>query len=390
MFQLIKRTNKNEKILCAAKLSIHPLQFGSKYMAKSNQFVGLKNNKNRILAILYCLCISIFIIFVVFLLSNKLNHSPNGFIRLIPPHLARPKTFYDIRYSNFYIAGATSRTIYLANWSAPTYLLSIDCVLKDTHYIHLILKDKIISTKGTLRITVDSPHIYMTDGNLDVILYGTTSKLIMKPLRDSGANFISFVPLSPSSYIIKAFNETLHQNVVARKTLNPPKTVYASNVLDTNHMGVFATDGSLNYNRKSGLLVYVYFYKNQFICLDTNLTVLYKGETIDTIKHPKIREAKIESDQIVTLSSPPGLVNKYSSINSDWIFVNSLLRANNEENQLFGRSSVIDVYSLHNGKYKFSFYIPDHNGTKITNFRVFDKKLVALYNHYVGLFDLNF
>ena len=42
------------------------------------------------------------------------------------------------------------------------------------------------------------------------------------------------------------------------------------------------------------------------------------------------------------------------------------------------------------GKYEFSFYLPDYQGRKMKSFRVFDHMLVALYDNYLYGFRLNF
>jgi hypothetical protein len=50
----------------------------------------------------------------------------------------------------------------------------------------------------------------------------------------------------------------------------------------------------------------------------------------------------------------------------------------------------VDIYSLKNGSYKGSFYIPAYNGKKTHQFQVVDQKLVALYGKRVVLYDLGF
>jgi hypothetical protein len=91
-----------------------------------------------------------------------------------------------------------------------------------------------------------------------------------------------------------------------------------------------------------------------------------------------------------TVSSPSGVVNRLSCMDSQWLYVNSKLMANNERKEEFDKVSVIDVYSLKDGTYHFSFYLPNLGEKKLRSFRVFNKTLVALYDHYVYTFRLNF
>jgi hypothetical protein len=69
------------------------------------------------------------------------------------------------------------------------------------------------------------------------------------------------------------------------------------------------------------------------------------------------------------LAEPPPIVNKKSTVSEKYLFINSGLKANNEEKELFSEYSVIDVYSVEDGKYQFSFYLPKHRGIKTNKFQ---------------------
>ncbi len=138
------------------------------------------------------------------------------------------------------------------------------------------------------------------------------------------------------------------------------------------------------------LLIYLYYYRNEFICLDTNLNLLYKGSTIDTISKAQIKIVEIRSEKISTFAERPLIVNRKSCISRGWLFVNSGLKANNEERQSFDQLAVIDLYSLIDGTYQFSFYMPDPITKKMRDFIVVEKTLIALYDNYIAAYDLNF
>ncbi len=70
----------------------------------------------------------------------------------------------------------------------------------------------------------------------------------------------------------------------------------------------------------------------------------------------------------MTMSSPPLVVNKSAVVDDGHLFVHSNLMANNEASKAFDEASVIDVYSLTDGAYKFSFYIPDYQSHKASSF----------------------
>jgi hypothetical protein len=147
-------------------------------------------------------------------------------------------------------------------------------------------------------------------------------------------------------------------------------------------------DGTLHFDKETNRLIYLYFYRNQYSVMDTNLNLLYRGNTIDTVSRAKLKIAAIASDNSENLAAPPVFVNKYSCIAGDLLLLNSNLLSKNEDPEIFAKTSVIDVYSLKDRSYKFSFYIPDYRGKKLRGFRVFGKRLFVLFDHYVLSYPL--
>jgi len=135
--------------------------------------------------------------------------------------------------------------------------------------------------------------------------------------------------------------------------------------------------------------LYIYFYRNQFICLDTNLNIIYTGRTIDTNSVAKIKLAEIKSENKKTFFTPPKVINKFNCVAGESIFINSTLNANNEDNSFFRTHSAIDVYSLKTGRYCYSFYLPEIEGKKIQSFRVIDKTLIAIQGRYLVTYTLD-
>ena len=197
------------------------------------------------------------------------------------------------------------------------------------------------------------------------------------------------LPISNTSFALRTFDPKLRQYVLAKDRTGFPHIAFAPGVLQKQTEGIFSTDGMLRYAPDLSSLIYVYHYRNQFICTDTNLNILYRGKTIDTITQAQIKVSEIESENKFTLSAPPLFVNKLSCTWKNWLFVNSALEAKNEMKNNFDVSSVIDVYDLRNGSYKFSFYIPDYGKKKIRAFAVNNNALIALYDNYIMTYNLN-
>jgi len=123
--------------------------------------------------------------------------------------------------------------------------------------------------------------------------------------------------------------------------------------------------------------------------MDTNLSLLYRGKTIDTTSWAKIKVAKINEGKTFVLNAPPLFVNKTCCSYKSLLFVHSALRANNENSERFNAASVIDVYDIMNGVYKFSFYLYDFGGQKIREIGIYHNFLIALHDHYLVTYYLD-
>ncbi|MBT1701044.1 hypothetical protein KK083_29395 [Fulvivirgaceae bacterium PWU4] len=325
-------------------------------------------------------------VFLLFLLSDNLNHRRNSFIRLFPPHPVDLPSKLDIKYNSFYIAGATSSHIYLGSQTAPFRLLKIDSSLGSALEVN-IRPDEIKKLKWrNPRIAVDSPNFFIMDGVLPAIFKGNLTTWEPQRFQFDSAYFIESVPISNASFGLRSMSSRTNSYILGKEAFTPFSTTFNDALLQKQIDGIFCTDGMLHYNRALGYLTYVYYYRNQFICMDTNMNLIYRGNTIDTISRAKIKVAQVNST--LTLSAPPLIVNKESCVSGNWLFVNSNLLAENEDAELFKSASVIDVYDLRNNTYKFSFYLLNTDSKKIRTFRVYNNMLIALYDHFILKYEL--
>jgi len=343
------------------------------------------NGKKRFVNLIYCLSGGVLVILSLSLYSEKINHSSNGFIRLVPPHVATPGKIRDLHVNSYYLAGGSSSRLFLANYTAPSLITTIDSNLADPSVHRLSM----ISAGGrfarSLLIHVDSPNVYLFEGVSPTIVRGTINDSLLR--RSQGKFFFNqATPLSPVSTIFRVVDQR-GQNIFI-KQLNDSLT-RADNILEKQVDGIFCTEGALHAQPAANRLVYVYAYRNQFIIMDTNLNIRSKARTIDTISRVKFSVGYIPSEKSITLSSPPLFVNKRSCVSGNYLFINSGLQADNDESAIYDQGSPIDVYSLIDGKYLFSFFLPDYGRDKIRDFRVFGNTLIALYDHYAYSYKLN-
>lgn len=334
--------------------------------------------------------LSIGMVYLLQIFSQKVNHSSNGFIRLFPPHLVSLRKAIDLKYNSYYIAGVSSKHIYLGNFTARANLLITDYSLADTHRIKLRFPENGKQLSNSFNVRIDFPHIYILDGLKPAILHASVDTLFAFPYIYDRTYFIECVPISFNSFALRSFDASIHKNVLLKQSPDTPHIKRSPELLEKQVDGFFCTDGILSYDVSASRLVYVYFYRNQFLCLDTNLNLLYKGRTIDTVSHARIKVFSTDSGKMSTLAAPPLTVNKRSTASKGLLFVYSSLRANNETQEAFNTYSVIDIYILNDGQYKHSIYLNDINNKKLSNFYIRNRTLVAIHDHYLAIYDLNF
>lgn len=343
------------------------------------------NAKKRSLVLAGCFSGSLLVIFSLALLSGTGDRSNNGFTRLIPPHVAVPTKIHDLRFNSYYIAGGTSSRFYLGNHTTPQFIADLDLDLIDTNTHRLSMSSAGGRFARSLKINIDSPSIYLYEGVTPSIVQGTLGDSL---LHRATAHFYFnlAVPLSPVSCIYRSIDQ--HKQNIFIKQLNGTYT-RVDTIIKGQGDGIFSTEGELHAQPADNRLVYIYSYRNEFIVTDTNLHVRYIAHTIDTVSRVKFTVSSIPSEGKLTLSSPPTFVNKESCVSGNYLFVHSGLRADNDESAMYDVGSPIDVYSLIDGKYLFSFFLPDYQRHKIRDFRVFNNTLIALYDHYAYSYQLN-
>lgn len=286
-----------------------------------------------------------------------------------------------------YIAGLQGSYLYVAdifqsanlfsvNWEEPNdsiYAIHIPVALKDSH------------------ISVDSGHAYIADLNsFDIFTFSFNEANSLSngiQVFDS-TFFVEAIPLRREVFAIRTLNQS-NEYVLAIKHSRNALPVDSPGILEKQLDGLFCTDGMLRYNPALKQLVYVYYYRNEFICMDTALRVIYRGKTIDGVERAQIRVAEIEHGQIMALASPPRIVNKKSHSSGDWLYIHSTIRATNEQHSTFEQNDVVDVYDLRDGQYSGSFYIPRINGEKLRDFKVYGDVLVTIHGTILTTFDLH-
>lgn len=292
----------------------------------------------------------------------------------------------DLNFNSFYIAGLTKEKIYLGNYTAPLTVKSYNWDLSRDELKTIKLNPSESLQPGSVRLRIDSTTCYILNGVAPNIYTGSTYDSTATMLPADSLYFKDAVPIGAGSFVLKSESAVTHRDIIIRKS----KSAYTTDTtfLERQIDGVFCTDGMLHYSKSLASLVYIYFYRNQYILADTTLHRIQRFNTIDTTTRARLKIASIESNGTKTLAAPPVVVNRRSCVWDQWLFVQSGLLADDEDPNDLTYYGVMDVYNLATHTYRFSFYLPFDRGNQLTSFSVFGNKIAAVFGTYLFTYEI--
>ena len=289
--------------------------------------------------------------------------------------LARPEDMMEY-------AGSTGSQIYFRTKDA-TRLFVTDHQLGNGKYIDIGFPSN-PKINSLFEIIVDSPRINIFAGNLPGIIRVLPNEKAWVT-KFSNALFTRSVLISTNSVALRMFEGV--DQIFAKGDLLTGKLVKENGISAKKEDAGLSSDGLLHYDKTKNLLVYVSFYNNQVLYLDTNMNLISKNKTIDNVANG-FRAGEIKSKGKITSLEPRRLVNVYSSTCNGLLFTNSRLKSKEETEHIFNEVSVIDVYDIGNGLYIGSFYLPSYKNEKLKTFDVLDGKILVMYKHNIITYTL--
>jgi mRNA-degrading endonuclease HigB of HigAB toxin-antitoxin module len=294
----------------------------------------------------------------------------------------------DLKYNSYYFAGSGEGKIFLGNFTAPLQILIIDTALK-TKNTHRIELDKKNLPFRSVTVRVVPPYFFITDGTVPCIFRGSITDWKAKYIMKGSEYFTKIEPIDSITMVIRAMNKKNGESVLGTINLRDTlKTHLEPKLLERQIDGFLDTDGYLLYNSKLQRIVYQYRYRNQFIVADRNLNIDFRGNTIDTISHPKLDIRYVSSRDEKKFGTAPLTVNNANAVYSNLLFVNSALPGKYESTSTWKYASIIDVYNLNVNSYVSSFYIYDVKGKKLSSLLILDDFLYVLIDNQLIAYKL--
>lgn len=339
--------------------------------------------------IIFLTLTSIGIIGLLFALSR--HDQKEHFIRLFPPHVLLDKREFQLPYNSYYISGYTDSGVYLSNTTAPAACLFLNYSLTSVTNMPLKFPDGLQKISTAFITTIDSPNISMLQGFEPTCITGQLSSRTMQLAKLPCPKFDAAIPVSNHIIFIRTYDSTAGQNVIKKITDKGEKPGSPSFYPDKQQDGIFSLDGKLILEKRLRKVVYVYFYQNQFACLDSNMTLLYQARTIDTNRMAKITLSSYSNGikTTTTFATPPKQVNGEACADGQLLFINLHIISERENLSIYTNNKVIDVYNMVDGSYRYSFYLPAVNGEKLMGLSVRHNHLVALFEKHIASYRLN-
>ena len=331
---------------------------------------------------------SIGLMFLLFITSETIVHHRNNFVRRIPPFAATKSHQKKLLYNSYYLAGADKENVYLGNTSAPSFVTVFDSALRN-HKVHRIHLDDHGIPFSRIKIAVQPPHFFVSDGTVPCVFRGNVADWNAFPIIKGLQVFTHSVAVDSNSVLFRASTKKFGNVLGTLSATSNNNVSYKYNLLQKQKDGFFDTDGSMNYSEASRRFIYLYRYRNQYIVTDKYLNLIHRGNTIDTTTTANIQTKYISSKKQVKFSAPPQTVNRHSALHKNLLFVNSLLAGKYDPESMSKHASVIDVYNINNTSYMMSFYIYKEDGVAFDDFLVNDTHLFALFGKTLVVYRLH-
>ncbi len=321
--------------------------------------------KHRLLIITIILLAIVGVLWISNLLKVKWNHRPGSFVRLTRSHLATPEDTIQLSGPSFSIIGYDSSGLFLID-RATSIVYALDNLRNSVA--------KLIPTTA-----LPNSQVSMVDGQINIandsIVYQYQANRLQS--YTTPGILTAFVPMTHDAAAIRIINPKTKLTQLGRMSFTEDSTLISKDYPQPGSDSVFSVDGMLGFSKTFKRIIYVHYYKNEILHLDTMLRLSFKSKTIDTTSIARIQVARIRNK--IVMANPPPIVNKRICIDGSFLYIQSAVLAINEVPSQAMNNSTIDVYNLRDGQYMYSFYLQHLNGVPLSQFTIHDKFLYALH-----------
>ncbi|MDF0716984.1 hypothetical protein PY092_12550 [Muricauda sp. 334s03] len=326
------------------------------------------------------------LVIILFLSSESQVHRNNAFIRRYPPHPVIKQYDLDLGFNSYYFAGFDQNILYLGNYLAPWHVLEINLNTKDTFHIKLVPTNKKLQFRS-LMVKVKPPYFFIMDGTVPFILRGKIGEWKAFPWMEEEAFFTKALPLDSNKIYVRTQSASTQKSTlgIIKKT-SEFQVLLDTTILQQQVDGIFDVDGIMVKSPDGQHTGYVYYYRNEFMLMDSELGQLNRQRTIDTVQSAQIQVAKENRKGMVQMKSPSLLVNKAACLSEDLMLIESDRLGKNDNLDGLEQSTIIDVYNHKKRTYEFSLHLDHIKKEKVKEFSLYHGQLMALIGNQLSVY----
>ena len=293
------------------------------------------------------------------LFAHHISHSGRqGFERkMLAPQFA-PVHFFETDFDMSVITYFEGSLF--ANNSTSREIVELDTTGK-VLAVYSMGEDESNKDLYTMGVSIDSESLHLIDPRTQVSLRFNRGELdehrIAKVVHTTkiDKSFRKGFFLGEDQYMLVTPDKEILNNQL--ELYNSRDTVFQSlpEALEKYDDRGFATDGFFVRGFQNNHF-YLLQLMGKFLCFDMNGRVKYHAQTIDGKQHPpKI----IKEKEMFYLPAEVKTVNLAACTDEKFLYVVSLIKADNESSVDFRKFSVVDQYNTSDGTYAGSFYLPN-------------------------------
>ncbi len=318
------------------------------------------------------------LMFGLFKFSDDVIHYKNKFIRRFPQHTAQEIYQIDLKFNSYYFAGYGDGKLYLGNYTAPLKVLVLDTISRIKKNYQITLAQKDLPFLGP-KIRVLNENFFVFEGTVPYLFKGSIENWNANLRLHSGYFFSHVQPMDSANLAVRYLVPKTGQSALGNVNLkDTTKAKFDTSLLEKQFDGIFDTDGTFLYNVQLKRMVYVYYYRNGYLIVKSDLKLDFRGHTIDTVSKAHIELIKYKNSKMKTFAKPPLTVNRTAATYGKLLYVNSTLPGLYESEKLWKIASIIDVYNLEDHTYRSSFPVYDIGGKKLKSMIVYGNSLFVL------------
>lgn len=326
-------------------------------------------------------------IILLFIISDKHIQQRNSFIRRFALHVLPENKTIDLKVNSYYFAGSEDGLLYLGNYTAPFTVTVVDTALNNSRLLR-IKPDRILDNYKALHLRTLQNQFYITDGTIPCLYQGSTAD--WKATIQSGIpnKFTLAEPVGSDKIAFRQLSAVNESNILGLfSSQDSVDRKVNRDLLVKQQAGFFDTDGMLLYNQQREQIIYVYYYRNEYLSIDKRLELLRTGRTIDTVTKAGIETRKLENGETI-MAKPPVVINKAASTFQNLLFIQSDRIGRFDRAEKLKKAALIDIYDLDTGNYQASFYLANIGTEKIKSFQVVGNKVYYLCGNHLAVLRL--